>query len=137
MSTPLGLKLKELRLSRGWTISDLSKRSGCSISHISSLERGERKKPSMTIMQKIANALGVSVQYFFDDQEMIQTDNPAQYISFEQFSNELKDFLLKEDSTPYIHLAKEIKEIYEQRSSQTAILETIAQFLKRQEQRHS
>ncbi|UOF92236.1 helix-turn-helix transcriptional regulator [Fodinisporobacter ferrooxydans] len=137
MSTPLGLKLKELRLNHGWTIADLSKRSGCSISHISSLERGERTKPSMTIMQKLANALGVSVQYFFDDEQSQDANDLPSYISFEQLSNELKNFVLKEDSTPYIHLAKEIKEIYEQQASQTAILEAIAQFLKRQEQRNS
>jgi len=50
------LFLKARRQARGWTLKDLSERSGVSVSHIGRMERGERH-PSLRIAQKINDAL--------------------------------------------------------------------------------
>jgi len=50
------LFLRARRQARGWSLKDLSERSGVSVSHIGRMERGERH-PSLRIAQRIDDAL--------------------------------------------------------------------------------
>jgi len=49
----LGRYLRELRLNRGWSLDDLSKRSGISCSSLSLIERG-RKNISVKFLYKLS-----------------------------------------------------------------------------------
>lgn len=56
----LGVRVKELRRSRGYTLEKLSEVSGVSRAMISKLERGE-KSPTLVVAAKLAEGLGVSL----------------------------------------------------------------------------
>lgn len=57
----LGYRVRELRLGRGWTLSDLAKRSGVSKAYISDLENGVAGKPNIQYIFSVARALGVTL----------------------------------------------------------------------------
>lgn len=59
------LNLTELREARGWSKSELARRSGIAVSHISNIEYG-LKDPSATVLCKLAKALDVSVADLLD-----------------------------------------------------------------------
>jgi transcriptional regulator with XRE-family HTH domain len=122
----LGEKLRELRNGRKWTLNELSQRSGLSISHISSLERGTRTKPSMEVVRKLANALQVPVHHLHDDgigDHDLYSD--ADRI-LSRFAPDTQAFLLKEESVPYILFAKRI---YELRRDERGIIKALDEFL--------
>ncbi len=64
----IGRKVKQLRLSKNLSLTDLSKRSGLSKSHISQIEN-ERISPSVAAIVKLSNALGVPLSSFFEEGE--------------------------------------------------------------------
>jgi len=55
----LGRYLRDLRLSRGWTLVELARRSGISDSFLSSIEHG-KKVISIRTLCKLGRAFGVS-----------------------------------------------------------------------------
>lgn len=60
-------KIKSLRLENGLTLKDLSKETGLSLSFLSQIERGASSL-SITSLKKLADALGVSMIYFFTEE---------------------------------------------------------------------
>lgn len=60
----IGKKLKELRESKGLTLRELAMRAGCTPSFLSQIERG-KTEPSISMLKKIADALGVYIVDFF------------------------------------------------------------------------
>ncbi len=64
----IGRKLKYSRLKRDRTIQELAKLSGVSSNMISRIERG-LTIPSVELLMKLADALGVSVSYFVEEAE--------------------------------------------------------------------
>jgi XRE family transcriptional regulator, master regulator for biofilm formation len=58
-------RIKECRLQKKFSITDLSEKSGVSRSYICLLENGCRKNPTQEVMNKISEALGKSVQTVF------------------------------------------------------------------------
>jgi len=54
----LGKAIKTCRAQKGWTQSELSKRTGIAISHLSMMEKNLRD-PSLTAVQAISNAFGL------------------------------------------------------------------------------
>ncbi len=56
----LGVRVKDLRKERGFTLDELAGRSGVSRAMISKLERGE-KNPTLVIAARLAEGLGVSL----------------------------------------------------------------------------
>lgn len=122
----LGRKLRDMRLQRKWTLNELSVRAGLSISHISSLERGTRTKPSMTVVKKLANALEVPIHYLHDDylgdQELY---NEADRI-LSRYAPDTQAFLLKEESIPYVLLAKKL---YDLGDDERGIIKALHEFL--------
>ena len=57
--------LKEIRKSKGITLSKLADLSGVSAGYLCHLEKGSRTNPSMEIMNKIAEALNKSITEIF------------------------------------------------------------------------
>lgn len=57
--------LKKIRKSKNLTIKELAEISGVSTGYICHLERGTRKNPSRTVMEKIADALNEPIIKIF------------------------------------------------------------------------
>ena len=53
--------IRELRLKRGWSQSELARRAGVKQSIISYIENGKTKNPRIDTLSAIATALGVPV----------------------------------------------------------------------------
>lgn len=66
----IGSKIKELRVSKGYTLKDISKKTDLTVSFLSQLERS---KTSVTLqsLSKISKALGVNQSYFFGPDEEV------------------------------------------------------------------
>jgi transcriptional regulator with XRE-family HTH domain len=58
-----GDRIRRQRESLGWSQHDLARRAGVERSYITRLENGERFRISLEISVKIADALGVTVDY--------------------------------------------------------------------------
>lgn len=56
-----GKNIKFIRESKNIGVNELSRLSGVNASYISALERDEKKNPSVAILEKLANALEVSI----------------------------------------------------------------------------
>ena len=61
----IGKRIKILRLERGLTQGDIEEATGVSRSHISKIERGKIANPGLDTLEKIAQALKVSVSFLF------------------------------------------------------------------------
>lgn len=57
----LGIRIHDLREQRGMTLGDLERDSGVSKGYLSQLERGEASNPTVDILTKISQGLGVPV----------------------------------------------------------------------------
>lgn len=63
-----GKVIRDLRQKRNMTLRDLASGSGCSISFLSQLER-DLVSPTVANLKKIADALGVTMSWFFEKQD--------------------------------------------------------------------
>lgn len=61
---PLGCRIRRLRLERGWSIRELSRRSGHSLGPLSKAENDE-VRPSLDAFAAIAAALGVTMDELY------------------------------------------------------------------------
>lgn len=66
------IKLKQIRKSKGYTLSDLSSMTGCTSSYLSQLERG-LKQPSLEMLRRISNCLEVPIYTFLSEDETSST----------------------------------------------------------------
>jgi transcriptional regulator with XRE-family HTH domain len=64
----LGVKVKQVRESRGWTQETLAGKAGLDRSYIAGIEAGLRN-PSTKALSKLARALGVTLSALFEDVE--------------------------------------------------------------------
>jgi transcriptional regulator with XRE-family HTH domain len=67
MAGHLGDKIKNLRKNKNLTLEKLAANAGLSKSYLWELENRESQSPSAEKLQAIADALGVSVDYFLED----------------------------------------------------------------------
>ena len=64
----IGGKIKDLRTRQKTTLKELAKRTGLTASFLSQLER-DLVLPSVSSLEKLAQALNTNVGYFFEDKE--------------------------------------------------------------------
>ncbi|WP_434304197.1 helix-turn-helix domain-containing protein [Clostridium botulinum] len=62
----IGDNIKKIRIKQNISAKQLSELTGLTQAYLSMLENNKRKNPSTETLQKIADALGVSVNEFFD-----------------------------------------------------------------------
>lgn len=67
MATRLGEKLHELRKQKGLTLEALAEKAKLSKSYLWELENRESQRPSAEKLTSLADALGVGVAYFIED----------------------------------------------------------------------
>lgn len=68
MVKSIGERIKSLRNERNMTLVELSQKTNLSPSYLSQLER-DKTTPSISSLVEIANALGVNVRYFFEEEK--------------------------------------------------------------------
>lgn len=62
----IGKQVRKYRDLKGWTLRELSEKSGLAISTISDIEN-DRAMPSIKALTKISKALGVTTDFFFKE----------------------------------------------------------------------
>jgi len=60
----IGQKIRQIRISKGWSQEDLAKAAGLNRSYVGSVERGERNIRVLTLA-KIAHVFDVKIEHFF------------------------------------------------------------------------
>ncbi len=70
----LGPQIRELRKARGLTLTDLARRTGLSIGHLSQVERG-LSTPTIRQLQQISAAMGVQIGWFFRSDPPVDGDD--------------------------------------------------------------
>jgi len=104
MTTKLGEKLRNMRKIRDLTAEELSKLSGVSRSYILLIETGKRKEVSNKVLNKLAKALRVDVNYFKIDDASLPTE------VLPDMPPEIMEMILSADSMPYLKLTQKAKE---------------------------
>jgi len=97
----IALKLKKLRNLRQLTTAELSKLSGVHQTTISAIENKRHASPGLETIERLAKALKVSPLYFFEDRSRTPFD------LIDNLPSDISDFLLSEESLPYLLLSKE------------------------------
>jgi transcriptional regulator with XRE-family HTH domain len=90
-------KIKDLRLEKGLTLKDLSKKTGLSVSFLSQVERGSSSL-AITSLKKIADAFRVPITEFFE------SESNSNYVVK---ASDRKHFQLKGSELVYARLAGE------------------------------
>jgi XRE family transcriptional regulator of biofilm formation len=75
----LGARIRQLRINKGLSISELSQRSGVAKSYLSSIERDLKSNPSVHILEKIASVLEIDMQMLMDSQYLKSAPEPADH----------------------------------------------------------
>ncbi|GAA3411369.1 helix-turn-helix domain-containing protein [Paenibacillus hodogayensis] len=57
----IGERIRDLRLSKGWSITELAGKAQVAKSYLSNIERDIQKNPSIHMLERVADALEVSV----------------------------------------------------------------------------
>ena len=94
-------KLKKLRELRRLTTAELAKLSGVHQTTISAIENKRHASPGIETVERLAKALNVSPLYFFEDRSRTPFD------LIDNLPTEISDFLLSEESLPYLLLSKD------------------------------
>ena len=63
--TPITLRLTELREAKGWTQRELARRASIRAATVNSLESRAPQKVDLSVLERLANALGVDAAFLF------------------------------------------------------------------------
>lgn len=98
MTTPLGDKIRKLRKDNGLTLDKLAELSGSSKSYVWELENKNPPRPSADKLSRIAVALGVTIEYFLDQDNRVTEADAVDEMFFRKYQNmkpETKDKVRK------------------------------------------
>lgn len=65
----VGERIRELRLEKGYSITELARIAGVSKSYLSYIERDVQKNPSLQFLSKIALTLDTSIEFLLGDDQ--------------------------------------------------------------------
>ena len=96
MTLPFGIRIRELRKAKGYTLDKLAELSGSSKSYIWELENKNPPRPSAEKLSKIAEILGVTVNYVLNGDEPLEdaTDS-AFFRKYQKMDAATKDKIRK------------------------------------------
>lgn len=87
MSTGLGSKIKELRKQKKYTLDKLAELTGSSKSYIWELENKSPPRPSADKISKIADQLGVTIEYLLGNEEHITVEDAVDAKFYRKYQN--------------------------------------------------
>ncbi|NOU94612.1 helix-turn-helix domain-containing protein [Paenibacillus sp. LMG 31456] len=70
----IGKRVKQLRLAKGLTLTDLAQKAGVAKSYLSSIERDIQSNPSIQFLEKICAVLDVPIESFLQNKPVAQTE---------------------------------------------------------------
>ena len=96
MTATIGTKIRALRSEKGYTLDELAELAESSKSYIWELENKDPPRPSAEKLAKIAKALGVTMEYFIDN-EVTEEDATDQmfYRKYRQMDPDIKKKIRK------------------------------------------
>jgi len=100
----VGIKIKKLRLKRGYSINELSYRSGVSKSYLSYIERGIQKNPSLQVLTKLAHTLDTNVEELLDNNNTVIDGIDEDWMSLVEEA--IEDGITKEDFAGILEYVK-------------------------------
>lgn len=132
--TTLGEKVRQLRKGRQWTLKSLAHQTGLSQSYLSAIEKGKRPNPSFCAVVRLADALGVPLVYFVDEE--VSTEHERRDDSHSGASTgilvlpdrNLEQFVASEESLPYLAFAKQLAD-HNALEDPSRVLQLVAEFL--------
>lgn len=81
-------KIADMRKSRGWTIEELSNRSGVPVSTIKKISAGITKRPNIETVKSIVHAMGYTLDDLDDGAETTEKASPNTNVSEEAVLND-------------------------------------------------
>lgn len=87
MSTELGSKIRELRKERKYTLDKLAELTDSSKSYIWELENKNPPRPSAEKISKIAEQLGVTMEYLMDNRASITAEDATDACFYRKYQN--------------------------------------------------
>lgn len=100
----VGIKIKRLRLKRGFSINELSDRAGISKSYLSYIERGIQKNPSLQVLSKLAATLDTNVEDLLEENfHNVETIDPEWLQLVEEA---ISEGITKEEFSYYVEFLK-------------------------------
>ncbi|GIN73218.1 transcriptional regulator [Bacillus sp. J14TS2] len=69
----IGKKIKQIRRQKGLTLTELAERAGIAKSNLSNIERNVNQNPSIQVMEKIAEVLGVDVRSLLSSSKRVKS----------------------------------------------------------------
>lgn len=136
-----GRKLRAMRHARGWSQTYLAKQAGISFSHVSQLEKGTRKSPSIDMVYQLAEVFNVSIYTFLTPSNSdslypgtsIDKTRAEAAESAEVWQKwrralhpDLESFVLRPDSQAYLQLAKDL---YDASGTPALLFQVISEFM--------
>lgn len=89
-------RIKELMDARGWTIYELSKRSGIAQTTISNMWK-RNTEPTIPTLRALCGGFGITLSQFFAEGEMVEltAEQKAFFLRWAALSAEQKDMLMR------------------------------------------
>ncbi|MCY0901580.1 MAG: helix-turn-helix transcriptional regulator [Firmicutes bacterium] len=112
MHGELGSRIRILRQRKGLTQQEIGFRTGISIPHISSIERGQRH-PSLDYAVRIAEALGVPIGYLCESAATTSLPDDLNYSKPDELPAYLQTFIALETAQPYLAMAQRVSRLEE------------------------
>ena len=103
----LGQKIRYVRELRNYSQEMLAEKCSLSSSYMSEIENG-KKRPSVRTLERIAKALDADAWFFMDDNAV--TFEELANVSNTKLPDDIMAFVAREQSLPYIVLAKKLSE---------------------------
>jgi XRE family transcriptional regulator of biofilm formation len=70
----IGKRVKQMRIDRGLTLTELADRAGVAKSYLSSIERDIQSNPSIHFLEKICSVLQVPIESFLHDESTLHQE---------------------------------------------------------------
>jgi len=112
MHGELGSRIRILRQRKRLTQQEIGFRTGISIPHISSIERGQRH-PSLDYAVRIAEALGVPIGYLCESAATTSLPDDLHYSKPDELPAYLQTFIALETAQPYLAMAQRVSRLEE------------------------
>jgi len=93
----VGIRIKKLRLMKGYSINELSERAGVSKSYLSYIERGIQKNPSLQILSKLASTLDTNLEQLLHQNDALFSNAALDDEWIELLETAVKEGITKEE----------------------------------------
>jgi XRE family transcriptional regulator of biofilm formation len=80
----IGKRIKQLRISKGLSLTELAEKAGVAKSYLSSIERDLQSNPSIHFLEKICAVLKVPIEYFLQNNTDPQQDLDKEWVELVQ-----------------------------------------------------